>query len=237
MSPLIALLNDSAVVGVGGTVQAMEAHSPVRMEREHVEVDFGNRRVVAEFSFQNQGAATNVLMGFPEEGYGDIQVPGGATGSYLESFRSWVDGEPIATELWRNEWDPDSQVYRQWWTKTVWFAEGQRRWVRSEYVTQYSSDTMTQRRLYYVLGTGGPWAGTIGHAKIVVDISGVPRGGWVGSDPQHHRRSGDKLVWEFRDFEPPSLTFSVSVGSFGKEVYWKPKPGTTVPGVGYVFRR
>lgn len=234
---LILGLNDSAVLGVGGTVQAMEEHSPIRMEREHIELDFAKRKVAAEFVFVNAGSATNVLMGFPEEGSGDIEVPGRTTDSYFESFRSWVDGEPAKTELWRHDWDPESQVYKQWWTKTVWFAEGQRRKVRNEYVTQYSSDTVARQRMYYILGTGKPWAGTIGHAKIVVDVSGVKKGELMCSEPRHHRRSGDSLVWEFRDFEPATLAFSISVGALGPDAHWKPKPGQEQPGFGYVFRR
>lgn len=234
---LAVALNDSAVLGVGGTVTALEDKTPVRMVSEHVKVDFGSRTVEAEFVFRNGSAtAEQVLMGFPEEGSGDIQPPSGERGSYFESFQSWVDGQPAKTELWKAEASVEEQFYKQWWTKTVSFAPGQTRRVRNLYRTRYSSDTVAHRRLYYVLGTGKPWAGTIGSAKVVFDVSAVRKGALMVSDPPHHRRSGDSLVWEFKDFEPQDVTFAVNVGELLDHPNWKVGEGVE-PGIGLVFRR
>ncbi|MCE2939128.1 MAG: hypothetical protein LW819_07505, partial [Fimbriimonadaceae bacterium] len=64
---LALALNDSAVMGVGGTVSALDTTTPVRMVRERIDIHMGQRKVNAEFLFQNTAnAPTRVLMGFPE---------------------------------------------------------------------------------------------------------------------------------------------------------------------------
>ncbi|MBS1715072.1 MAG: DUF4424 family protein [Armatimonadetes bacterium] len=240
MAPVLWILaawNDGAVVGVGGTVTALDEGTRVRMASELVTIDYAKRKVSTDFVFRNDGEATTVLMGFPEEGGGDIQIPTAPRKTYFESFSSWVDGKPVETALKVAESNADEQFYKQWWTKSVVFEAGQTRRVRNEYVTQYGSNTMSIDWLTYVLGTGRTWAGTIGSAKVVADISGVPKGSFVVSNPKYHRRSGNKIVWEFRDFEPEELTFEVSIGRVRTVRAWEPKAGTETAGVGYVFRR
>ncbi|MGE0001107.1 MAG: DUF4424 family protein [Fimbriimonadaceae bacterium] len=232
---LSLLANDSAVIGVGGTVESFDTSTKVEMTSEHIQVDFAQRRVEADFVFRNTGDATSVMMGFPEEGAGDVQPPTPAEPSYFKSFESWVDGVPAKTELWKG--DSDEMFYKQWWTKTVDFPPGAIRRIRNVYVTQFSSDVMTLERMTYVLGTGKAWHGKIGSAKVVFDIGGVPSGDLVSANPKFTRRSGHKLVWEFSEFEPPEATFSISVGRFARDSVFQPKPGENIPGLGVILRR
>jgi len=143
------------------------------MVRERIDIHMGQRKVNAEFLFQNTAnAPTRVLMGFPEEGGGDIEVPGPNRSTWFKSFRSWVDGEPVAVQ--RRPSEGDDMFYKQWWTKEVTFAARQERTVRNEYVTTLGGSATGISWLTYVLSTGRPWQGTIGEA-----LAG------------HHRRGGD----------------------------------------------
>ncbi len=198
---LALALNDSAVMGVGGTVSALDTTTPVRMVRERIDIHMGQRKVNAEFLFQNTAnAPTRVLMGFPEEGGGDIEVPGPNRSTWFKSFRSWVDGEPVAVQ--RRPSEGDDMFYKQWWTKEVTFAARQERTVRNEYVTTLGGSATGISWLTYVLSTGRPWQGTIGEAVITVDLAGIPRNAWIGARPANYVRQGDKLVWVKRNFEP-----------------------------------
>ncbi|MCC6402634.1 MAG: hypothetical protein IT207_01350 [Fimbriimonadaceae bacterium] len=232
---VLAAWNDSAVIGVGGTVEAFDTATKVRMASEHIEVDFARRKVYADFSFHNLGEATTVTMGFPEEGTGDIQPPTPAKPTHFISFESWVDHRPVKTELWRG--DIHEMYYKQWWIKSVDFAAGQTRRVRNVYVTQYSSDIMTIERMTYVLGTGRPWQGSIGSAKVVFDIGGVPEGDLMLVSPRPTRRSKNLLVYEFKDFEPPSAEFAISVGRVARDSVFDLKPGAKVGSDTWVLRR
>jgi hypothetical protein len=189
--------NDSSVVGVGGAVTSFDPSTPVRMLRESVTVDYAKAAVTTEFVFENPGPTTTVTMGFPEEGWGDIGEPGR---SWFRSFKSWVDGKEVKTELWPDA--SDDGTYKFWWTKEVGFPAGRERRVRNDYTTRHGGNVEQVEWLTYVLRTGAPWAGTIGRAKVVFDVSGIPDGTVMSAHPMYHRRSGDLLVWEWHDFEP-----------------------------------
>lgn len=232
---LLLAANDSAVMGVGGTVEAFDTGTTVRMVSEHIQVDFARRRVEADFVFENLGEACSVMMGFPEEGGGDFEPPTPSKPTHFESFQSWVDGVPAKTEVWKADFD--EMYYKQWWTKTVDFAAKQTRRVRNVYVTRYSSDTLSPERMTYVLGTGRAWHGTIGTAKVVFDIGGVPQGHIMLCSTKPTRRSGNLLAWEYTNFEPQEPTFALSVAHVTPDSVFVHKPGTYVRGIGYALRR
>ncbi|MFO0370700.1 MAG: hypothetical protein ACK51O_12255, partial [Armatimonadota bacterium] len=61
---LALAFNDSAVMGVGGTVSALDTTTPVRRVRERNDIHMGPLKVNAEYLFQNTAdAPTRVLMG------------------------------------------------------------------------------------------------------------------------------------------------------------------------------
>lgn len=233
----IAIFNDSSVVGLGGTVTALENNTTVRMVSEQVDINYTTRKIQTNFIFKNEGPATKVLMGFPEEGDGDIQVPNSKTPSYFEKFESWVDGVKTKCELWIGERNSDEQFYKQWWTKTVEFKAGQTRRVANNYITQYGSNTYGIKWLSYVLGTGKPWAGKIGSAKVIADISGLKKGTFFVTQPKFTRRSGNNVIWEFKNFEPEDEHFEINIGAVEVEEAFYPKKDKYFEGIGWVSQR
>ena len=193
-------MNDSAVMGVGGSVTSFDDLTPVRMVRENIQVDYAKRHVTTEFVVKNTGETTLVTMGFPEEGFGDVQAPEGKSKSWFEAFKSWVDGKPIQVSLKRAE--GDDMMYRQWWVKQVDFAHGQTRKVRNAYVTRFSSSTNMDKGIYYILGSGRPWAGKIGNATIQFEMSGLKRGTIYFASPKPTAKVGQSLIWKYKNFEP-----------------------------------
>ena len=196
----VLALNDSAVMGIGGTVTSFDDLTSVKMVSERIHVDYARRHVDTTFSFKNTGGPTTVTMGFPEEGYGDVQAPTGPTKSWFESFKSWVDGDLVTVSLKRAETDDIS--YKQWWVKEVSFAAGQSRTVRNAYVTRFGSSTNQDATLTYILGSGRPWHGKIGKATVTFDMSGLKRGTTYFVSPRPTKKVGSVLVWDFADFEP-----------------------------------
>lgn len=198
---LLVALNDSSVMAVGGTVTCLDDLTSVAMVSEKINVNYAARHVDTSFVFKNTSTApVDVTMGFPEEGYGDVQTPDGPSKSWFEAFKSWVDGQPVQVTLKRS--DEDDMMYRQWWVKEVTFKGGQQRLVRNAYVTKYSSSTNMDAGLTYVLGSGRPWQGKIGSAVITFDMAGLKRGTSYFASPKPTRKTGTKLVWEYKNFEP-----------------------------------
>ncbi len=189
--------NDSAVSGVGGTVRPMENHPSIRMVEEEIRVKLPERTVETRFVFRNEGPATSVLMGFPEEGYGDI-VPARTGFRY---FRSSLDGRPIKTDR-RVASETNDHQYHFWWVKRVPFGRNQTRTVTNSYQSGLAEDSLGNNWFTYVLETGAPWKGKIGKARIVVDVSGLREKWPVSFKPSGYVRQGHKVIWDLRDIEP-----------------------------------
>lgn len=167
--------DDANWTTVGG-VGAFTPNTHVRMEREKVQIGLTDQtlRVHATFWFLNQGPATSVRMGFPDETKDD----GRATQAPIRHFRSKVDGRPV--QVFHEALSPGLdrnaglQIYRSAWVKTVSFTRGGSRRVEVWYdaVRGDESEGTTDT---YVFKTGATWRGTIGRIEAIVDWGGSKR--------------------------------------------------------------
>src|SRR5258706_15602572 len=62
-----ALSDDAYVEGAGGVVRGMRGHRNIRMVSEEVRIKLPEGNVEAKFIFKNEGPATDVTIGFPEQ--------------------------------------------------------------------------------------------------------------------------------------------------------------------------
>jgi len=198
---LPARADDAAVQGVGGAMEAMQEHPSVVMKSELVEarVTPKGADVRCVFVFRNDGPAAKVKMGFPEYGWGDIDIehPRG-----FRSFRSWVDGEPVATAIEGFRADRD-RGWKRWRTKLVPFSAGQTRRVEVRYEDGIGEMSDGSNFFTYALRTGASWKGKIGHAKVVVRFAGMKG----CSTADGGILEGYKVVRGWEHFEPKEDVF------------------------------
>lgn len=137
--------------------------------------------VNVRYVFVNPGAASDLLVGFPEMrgGITDHSCPSycgapGETWSFtphatIEAFRAEAGGRPLAVRTL-----PGRGEYTRWHTFTVPFGAGETS-LRNDYVarpgvTRSASNTSQELRYdaEYILHTGSQWAGSIGSGDITV---------------------------------------------------------------------
>ena len=195
--------DDSAVVGVGGTVKAMKSHPSVRMVSEEVKIRLYPERytVNCRFVFKNEGKDTTVQMGFPENAWGDVRQ---AKRSRFEYFRTTVDGAPV-----KSTYQPlppsEENEYTGWHIKTVPFKRGQTRVITVEYASPAGEISDGSRFCSYTMHTGSSWKGKIGRAVISADTGAISRHYTVLSIyPKQTEIRGNKIIWRFANLEPVS---------------------------------
>ena len=193
----VALGNDGAIVNVGGGVRLMDEHPSVHLYSEFVHAWVSNDEVKVEcvFFLWNDGPATTVTIGFPNNSYG-ADVEGSRP---FRSFRSFVNGDSTAVVPMP---DVDYQSYgdyRTWMVKTVEFAEQEVKCIRNEYTSSPGHDASTPPNYFfeYILLTGGHWAGPIEVAEIVVTLEDIPPDAVQHISPSWYDRSGNEIRWHY----------------------------------------
>jgi len=203
LPPLLALLLPAALptpahadgepaTWFGPTLVPVSSDS-IRMARERVEIELSPLRakVDATFFFQNEGAATEQVVAFP-----DIGWPGGS----LHAFRTWVDDTEVDVGFQKGGADAGLHYW------TVGFAAGAQRAVRVRYETVREPAQVGQYMLVdhfvYVLTTGARWKGPIGRAEIVLDLVDLTHDQITGAHPEGCERTEGGYRWVLRDIEP-----------------------------------
>jgi hypothetical protein len=165
------------------------------VSRERVEVD-------CVFVLRNEGPADTVLIGFPD---GPVEPDDHEPN--LASFRSWVDGVEVKCERVVDAGPgAEAEDWRtaSWWTKRIAFARGAVRTIKNRYSVSPASFPIDGTGGFrYSLWTGASWKGSIGSARIVATLEGIPFE-WVTETEPVARRSGRSFEWSFRNFEPGS---------------------------------
>lgn len=213
----VALANDRALSGVGGTLEATGGEHPsVRMVREHVKLEVGPRLIfaTADFVFENDGPATKVLMGFPESGHGDIDPHDFGKNPGFYAFNTWVDGEKVSARRAVVSLTKE-QTYKAHWVKEVAFGAGQERTVRVTYVAPVGSAAGGQMAEYAF--TGGNWAGKVAESKLEIRI--LPTGFKVMDTTPGVKSDGQRLTLGKSDWEAEENAF----------VYYLPGPAGISP--------
>jgi hypothetical protein len=205
----LALANDSSFGAAGAPYPKPTPNRDIRMVSETVGVRFLNdtARVSCVFTFRNEGPAQRVVIGFPDEAFGDVPERG-----LIQWFRSWVGDQEVAVQRVAVKRVVDYEGTFVWWLKEVSFASGQTVRIRNEYEIRYSENVEGTRWFTYILATGAGWKGSIGEATVTVDLGRIPPGALFGLGIPQQRPGltispGAKVVagqlrWQFTNFEP-----------------------------------
>lgn len=168
------VLNDGWV-GYSGSPRVLGSHPTIRMVSERIDVTIHRwiAHVDCRFTFKNEGPATSVRIGFPDQG--DNDLVGDETRSIYEHFRSYVDNKRVRTELLPKTVPGGSDI-RVFQVKTVRFQRGQTRRIREVYDVDLGSNPIEWpippgagiQEFNYVFHTGSTWKGAIGRSELNV---------------------------------------------------------------------
>lgn len=172
--------NDGGIA-FGGSPKLLKSHPSVSMKSETIRMHVGQDVVTVDcrFVFRNNGPATTVRMGFPDEAageqareVGDVDEQGREIWkttpprSNFKSFKSYVDGKPVKTTLIRA-----NQPSHFWHAKVVRFPARSTRIVRDVYTVDVGGQITADSYIHqasYILHTGASWNGPIGYSEVIV---------------------------------------------------------------------
>ncbi|HEY0867000.1 MAG TPA: hypothetical protein VGE01_06470 [Fimbriimonas sp.] len=158
-----SVANDTWLVQ-GGSPITRRKHPTVRMREEHVRmwVYWNHVDTDCTFVFVNDGPATSVRIGFPDDAYRELPED---FAPELKGFRSWVNGVPVATKFEKVGW----QAFH---AKTVRFPAYSTVRVRDRYRVEIGGSVgygpYYTNIVAYILHTGRTWKGNIG--RTIVDV-------------------------------------------------------------------
>lgn len=156
----------------------LHGNTTVRMQKEKIYISVGTKSmtVTCDFWFKNEGEATTIRMGFPDEGWGGYNPYGDGepekplrAHSTFEWFKCWVDGKTTSTE----QVPVNENGYRIFHTKTVQFAKGESKHVRDQYKVMMGGgacfpDNGYISQVAYTIISGASWKGTIGSGEFII---------------------------------------------------------------------
>lgn len=199
-----AAADDTALLDIGGTIQPMDEHPTVRLVAEHVHARIFREYTLVEcvFFLENDGPATEVTVGFPNNVYGSDEWT-----CLFESFESYVDGKRADIRLVEQ---PEGKPC-VWYCKEVRFDEGELRTIRNVYRGRHSFDTMNDFWFTYVLHTGASWRGAIGSVSVVLSFEEFDTGRLWRIEPAGGEIDGREIRWSFTDYEPNAVRDVIEV--------------------------
>jgi len=156
----------------GGTPRPLNGNTTVSMKSEYVKMVVGDKWVTVDcrFTFENQGPARQVRMGFPDEGGEPDEGPDGKPlppkGTFA-TFESWVNGKSVKTTVIQA-----ADIGDVWHVKRVDFPANSTLEVRDHYTVEVGSSVafypVSVHLSSYVLHTGASWHVTIGRSEVEV---------------------------------------------------------------------
>ena len=171
------LFNDGWV-GYTGSPKLLGRHPSVRMVSERITATIRKETAIVDchFVFRNDGAATAVRMGFPDED--GNREPGEQSEGASKWFKSYVDGRRVPTTLLPKVM-PSGQEPRSFQVKTVSFGRGQTRTVRDTYEVPLVDLALGGKApaypaIYgftYMFSTGSTWKGAIGRTEMTITFA------------------------------------------------------------------
>ena len=195
-----ARADESSLGAVGYGVVPL-SHATVRMVEEQVTILVAGEQAHVEglFVFENGGAESDVLMGFPQA---RASTPGSAP--ELIDLRTFVDGEEVPTVFLNQAYPVGDLDFDGWYTFQVRFLPGQRRTVRHTYHGRLTLNSDGSRRLEFVLRSGATWQGGVGRALIELRWENPRDVQWgsVVAVPRTARPVQSGLSWSFWQLEP-----------------------------------
>ncbi|WP_157212264.1 hypothetical protein [Desulfomonile tiedjei] len=178
----------------GGAASPKSPHATIRMDSEQVIIRLKKKTytVDALFHLFNTGETTTEWVGFPKQRYDMTKsMPGFPVESDFIRFDTWIDGTKIEVE---EESNPESNpepgivnrilsafnrvlfasglgslppIKERWLVHHITFPGHTRTTIRTSYESHYS--IQTERKAYYIIGTGRLWKDNIGKAVFIID--------------------------------------------------------------------
>lgn len=206
---LPARADDASLGRIGECVRPID-NNDITMVAEEITITADRERsvVTCRFTFHNDGPATSVLMGFPDQNQPDDRE-GFADDVSIHDFTATADGQPLAVTMRQAVEDkytvPGARLVSDadWWTFTVPFAAGQDLAVVNSFWVKNVQWSNGDVRVGYTLVSGRTWKGPIGHIEITL----VPRG-WSVADLTRAFPGGytvdtaGTMGWEWDSVEP-----------------------------------
>ncbi|OPX90112.1 MAG: hypothetical protein A4E53_01327 [Pelotomaculum sp. PtaB.Bin104] len=163
--------------------------------------------VTCDFTFYNDGAAKDVLMGFPASQKVSVESEVQSGAMELRDFKAFIDGQSTAVKTENGSVPahialPPGTEYDRWYTFTVPFQAGETRQVRNTYRVKnlfYSNGEVVAG---YILRTGAFWKDPVGHARVTFDLGEIKPYQINRLYPNCYRFAGNTLVFERENFEP-----------------------------------
>ncbi len=188
---------------------------------------------ICVFTFHNTSAQpVDVLMGFPGEFTPEFLAESMVTwGGVVHDFRAFVDGIEVQVTPETGSLGPEGvrERYASWYTFPVSFAPDQTRTVVNTYRFASTANSLGDVYLGYVLTTGGYWKGSIGRAKVTLELGAVRPWQIENLYPNNWRFTPDAkvLTWERAAFEPSlNLAVHYNVGHWTPGYLDNIDPGT-----------
>lgn len=163
----LAHANDASIM-VTGSASNYKKNKQIQMVKEEVRMKMGDEKshINVTFWFKNTGAATKVMMGFPEESYGD------AAEKVIFNFKSTVDGKPVTVKRMNaGKSNGDASMLQAMWVKEVSFAKNGIRKVVVDYDALNGGSVSGDTNQKYMFTSGATWSGKIESIKIWIDYS------------------------------------------------------------------
>ncbi|WNG53598.1 hypothetical protein F0U59_01410 [Archangium gephyra] len=192
-SPVLADIAPSPLAGMSEP-RPMDAKAAQGISMKHetitIELHDAYALIDATFTMANPGPPKELQVGFPGRDVRLTDLQEHAAHEPLEGFSVWVEGQAVPSEAREVErsipaWPPGSgrtRTHRETWhVFTTRFAQGDTK-IRVRYgvvSTPYSGRSAHKgeqliggRRVWYVLETGGLWAGPIGEIVVRIQARG-----------------------------------------------------------------
>jgi hypothetical protein len=203
--------DDTAIAVFGGNAKAIYEHSSVRMLGENVKITLNtdDYDVDATFTFYNEDKSTEVLVGFPQKGFGD-----GATGTndYNEYivFKTFVNDQEVKFLNLESMFESNENRYSKWKTKAVYFPAKVITHTKVLYKVPYGGGAYSKRNKFidYIIGTGSSWLGNIGKSTFTLVFNDDIQLN-IDDNPfssinkfKFERTSKNEMNWFVDEFEP-----------------------------------
>jgi len=122
----------------------------------------------------------------------------------IENFEVSVNGQPLAYEVSElpNPKGADAPLL-PWASFPVTFPAGQDTLIEVSYLIWAQEDiTGVGMSLSYIFQTGAGWAGSIGHAELIINLPYIASPETINVMPEGGQMDGCQVRWTWEDFEP-----------------------------------
>lgn len=206
-----ALANDCSLGRNPDGVYLLD-NANVEMVSEDIIIDVEKGFATCTFTFKNKGEARNVLMGFPVSQVRENDLLSSPERLIINNFTASINGSNIKVKTENSVHPqgldiPSDIKYDKWYTFNVSFKENEEVIVKNTYTFSKTIYSNSDIFVGYILETGRPWSGVIGHSKVTFKMGSIkPYEVAYITGNLHYK--GNDLVFEKYNLEP---SYNISI--------------------------